>query len=285
LPAFRPLPADFPIPWIGYLYDFQHKYYPSFFTNAEIKIRENNFAQMLRKAKTIIVNSQSVKDDIEKFYKNSTSSIITLPFCPVFNSDFYQLQTNIDQYHLPSQYFMISNQFWKHKDHSTAFKAYKLMLNKLNTTNIGLVCTGQTYDERFPTYFNELQKLISELGIEKNVFILGFIPKIDQLQILKNSLGIIQPTLFEGGPGGGAVYESVAYGISSIVSDIPVNLEIQDETVTFFKSGSVEDLANKMITLIKQPKHKHTFDELRTKNEQVLIKFGSTIIKALEEPI
>jgi glycosyltransferase involved in cell wall biosynthesis len=178
---------------------------------------------------------------------------------------------------------MISNQFWRHKDHITAIKGFKLFLDSIENKNIGLVCSGQTQDSRFPNYFDEIKGLINELGISKKIFILGYIPKNDQLQILKNSVAVIQATLFEGGPGGFAVYESVAFGIPSIVSDIPVNKELDDETVTFFKTGSPEDLAEKMKMVFESPKKEYLTQELIAKNKKSLVKLGTQILNIFND--
>jgi glycosyltransferase involved in cell wall biosynthesis len=281
LPAFNPLSSSFPKPWVGYIYDFQHKYYPEFFTEQEIKRRNVEFALMLDQAKTIIVNAKTVKEDIDKFIGVTNARIVTLPFCPVLNLDFFKTEINLAQYNLPKQYFMISNQFWKHKDHVTAFKALKLFHDQIGHTEVCLVCTGQTQDSRFPDYFDSLQALILELNLTNKIRILGYIPKNDQLQILKNCVAIIQPTLFEGGPGGGAVYESVAYGIPSIVSDIPVNKELDDETVSFFKTGSPEDLSDKMTAIFYKERLKYSTEDLVKKNKELLLKMGEQILNTI----
>jgi glycosyltransferase involved in cell wall biosynthesis len=116
------------------------------------------------------------------------------------------------------------------------------------------------------------------LNIKNNILILGYIPKNDQLAVLKNCIAVIQPTLFEGGPGGGAVYEAVGYGIPSIVSDISVNREINDETVIFFKAGSPDDLAEKMRVVYENPPNKYSNKELVDKNNKLLLKFGTEIL-------
>jgi glycosyltransferase involved in cell wall biosynthesis len=283
LPSFKPLSSSFPIPWVGYIYDFQHKYYHEFFTEQEIDRRNAEFALMLEQAQTIIVNAKAVRDDIDKFIGVTNARIVTLPFCPVLNLDFFKNEIDLTQYNLPKQYFMISNQFWKHKDHVTAFKALRLFLDRVGEKEVCLVCTGQTHDERFPDYFDFLQDLILELNLTDKVRILGYIPKNDQLQILKNCVAVIQPTLFEGGPGGGAVYESVAYGIRSIVSDIPVNKELNDETVFFFKTGSPEDLTDKMVEIFNTERHEYSVEYLVQKNRELLLKMGEQILNTIPE--
>ena len=282
LPVFTPLSPSFPKPWAGYIYDLQHKYYPEFFPEEEINNRNRQFSSMLNQAKTIIVNAKSVKNDIEKFVGQTNAKIVTLPFCPVLNLDFFKVDVILEKYNLPEKYFMISNQFWKHKDHVTAFEAFRFFLDKSSETEVSLVCTGQTHDNRFPDYFDQLQNLIADLNLQDKILILGYIPKEDQLEILKNCIAAIQPTLFEGGPGGGAVYESVAYGVPSIVSDIDVNKELDDETVTFFKTGSPNDLADKMVTAFYKQKVIYSREYLEEKNKKALLTMGEKIIEAIQ---
>jgi glycosyltransferase involved in cell wall biosynthesis len=91
--------------------------------------------------------------------------------------------------------------------------------------------------------------LLNSLGIADKVKILGHIPKLDQIALLKKSLAVIQTTLFEGGPGGGSVYDSISLGVPAIVSNIPINLEIDCGDVVYFKVGNDTDLGDAMFTL------------------------------------
>lgn len=247
IPTFWPLGGQVKIPWVGYLYDFQHKYYPDYFSAEEMMKREREFSGMLTKAKVVVVNSKAVKKDIEKFYPEARSEIVSLPFASMQQSKWFEEFSDVKkQYGVPSSFFMISNQFWVHKSHITAFKALEILKNKYNR-EVNIVCTGDTTDYRFPDYYSELSKKIEELGIREQVFILGFIPKMDQISLLKEAVAVIQPTLFEGGPGGGAAYDSIAVGTPVIASDIPVNLELPHECTSFFRTGDAHSLAKEMI--------------------------------------
>jgi glycosyltransferase involved in cell wall biosynthesis len=60
---------------------------------------------------------------------------------------------------------------------------------------------------------------------------------------MRRAIAVVQPTLFEGGPGGGSAYDSVALGLPLILSDISVNKEvISDHSVTYFDPFSVDSL-------------------------------------------
>ncbi len=244
IPSFSNLGKSFPFPWVGYIYDLQHKYYPHFFTAKDIDSRNFSFNQILDNAKAVIVNGLAVKNDIEKYYKKA-DNVVALPFCPLYNAEIKNIEA-INNTELPEKYFIISNQFWKHKDHKTAFMALAQFYQNGGDRNIHLICTGGTQDPRDPNYFTDLQNLILKLNIAEKVRILGYIEKEFQLQLMLHSLAVIQPTLFEGGPGGGSIYEAVAYGMPSIVSNIPINKELNEENLLFFEAGNINDLALKM---------------------------------------
>lgn len=254
-PCISAQEKDLTIPWIGYLYDFQYKYLPQFFSQEEIKNRDAHFGQMVRDASNIIVNSLSVKSDIHKFYPASQSKITALPFTPLFNKRLLTSQFDAlkKKYDLPEKYFIISNQFWKHKDHLTAFRALQI-INSTLTQQIAIVCTGETGEFSHPEFFSSLKKEIQDLGIEDKVYFLGYISKEDQIQIMLHSVALVQPTLFEGGPGGGATYDAIAFSKSAIISDIDINKEINNSLVTFFQAGNEVDLATKMGNAIQQEK-------------------------------
>jgi glycosyltransferase involved in cell wall biosynthesis len=204
---------------------------------------------MLSSARAVIVNARTVQEDVSRYFPNSTARIFALPFAPTplpaQATRGYDMVKKM--FGLPERYFLISNQFWIHKAHRTAFEALARLRRELPNDDLHIVCTGNTYDYRFPNYFESLRTLVENLGLSEKIHFLGYIDKLDQLRIMAKAVAVIQPSLFEGGPGGGAVYDAVAAGVPAIVSNIGVNLEIGDEeNVVFFEARSCDDLALKM---------------------------------------
>jgi len=253
-PCASSLGCPFPLPWIGYIPDLQHKRLPHWFSERERKARDKLFTKILADAPAVVVNAVAVVQDIEEFYPGHKARLFTLPFCPPANT----MQFSDDSgptvrriYRLPLHYFMVSNQFWIHKSHETAFLALRQVRDAGH--DVHLVCTGNTHDYRWPEHFSNLKLIIANNHLQDSVHILGLVPKSDQLRIMHESLAVIQPTLFEGGPGGGAVYDAISINRPSIVSDISVNREINIGVARFFKAGSAEDLAAKMVDLLNNP--------------------------------
>lgn len=253
-PCSISLGRSFPLPWIAYIPDLQHKRLPHFFSARERMARDRIFLRILEDAQVVVVNAAAVVQDIEEFYPRHKARLFSLPFCPPANSLSFDKDSasRVRQtYRLPSKYFMISNQFWVHKSHETAFMALRQVRDEGH--DVDLVCTGNTQDYRWPDHFGNLQALIDRNNLQDHIHILGLIPKIDQLALMHQSIAVIQPTLFEGGPGGGAVYDAISINTPSIVSDIPVNREIDIGIVHFFEAGCVDDLATQMIANLNKP--------------------------------
>jgi glycosyltransferase involved in cell wall biosynthesis len=231
LPALRPLGSHEP-PWVGYAYDFQHRHLEHLFGPREKRARDRHFARMTRLASTILVNSKAVADDLRAFYPGCTASVVRMPFAPSPMPDWFEDLPGLSRkYGVEGRYFLISNHFWQHKNHSLAFEAFARLRE---ARDLQLVCTGATHDFRDPAYMDRLRRLVDRLGIRERVRILDVIPKRDQIELMKGAVAVIQPTLFEGGPGGGAVYDAIAVGTPVILSDIPVNREVVGGDVVYF---------------------------------------------------
>lgn len=259
IPCMKPPSRDVSQPWIGYIYDFQHCYYPEFFSKREIYKRNIFFREMLNKASNVIVNAKSVAKDASQFIGEFSANVHTLPFSPCPDLSWLDHIHGVkEKYHITKPYFMVCNQFWIHKDHPTVFKAFSRYLKEHKDAL--LVCTGSVQDYRFPRYFSELKELINKLGISENVLILGHIPKLEQIQLIKESIAVIQPTLFEGGPGGGAAYDAISVGKKVILSDIDVNKEITCGDVVYFPAREPDHLFMAMAAITPVDSFNHNFN-------------------------
>lgn len=186
------------------------------------------------------------------------------------------------KYDLPDNFFLISNQFWIHKDHFTAFNALNAIKSK---SDVVIVCTGVIEDYRRPNYAEEINQYLASNGLTERVKMLGHIPKRDQIEILKNSIALVQPTLFEGGPGGGCVYDAVSLGVPVILSDIPVNLEVVADNIWFFKAEDSIDLAEKMSFVLRTNIHRTTQEALLKMGQLNLEKLGDRLLEAISSVV
>lgn len=266
LPAHGVLPASMPCPWIGYLYDFQHRHLSHLFSERDRRKRDEAFARMIEAAPAIVVNSRDTAAEARRLYPHAAMRIHALPFNASPRPEWLDGSAGRSAAAPSGPYFLVSNQFWVHKDHPTAFRAFAAVAGR--HPDVRLVCTGQTSDFRRPEYFATLVALLDTLGVSDRVAIAGLLPKAEQIELLKGAVAVIQPTLCEGGPGGGAVYDAVSLGVRALVSDIPINRELSDEpTVTFFATGNPEALADAMRHALATPRPTPSASALRDRGQ------------------
>ena len=254
LPCFNRPGPGFPVKWIGYYADLQHRRLPANFSRKECLRRDHELVSMLAEADAVIVPSRSVVRDIEEFFPKRRAALFALPFSPPVNPDFLtDLSDDILRpYQLPQRFFIISNQFWVHKSHQTAFDALRILRNT-GIEDVHILCTGKVADFRAPGYGDRLKQGVARDGLSERVRFLGMIPKRHQLAIMRRSMALLQPTLFEGGPGGLSVFDAVSTATPAIISDIEVNREVDLGIIEFFRAGSAEDLAEKMVAVFENP--------------------------------
>ena len=217
---------------LGYIYDLQHIDLPKFFTKTEIKKRNQDFKHLIDNTDGILVNSFFVKKGILKNFKIKNKNVNIIPFLPYKYDTILKKNKNIrEKYDLRNNFFIICNHFWKHKNHQIAFQAFQNLQHKYK--KLDLVCTGITEDSRFQDYFKYLKKKYSKEIKANKIKILNLIPRSDQLELIKNSLGVIQPSLYEGGPGGFSSYEAISMKKNLIISDLKINKEIKYKNIFF----------------------------------------------------
>ena len=225
----------------AWIYDFQHKHLPEFFSTEEVQQRDQLFALIAHQAPIVVLSSKSAESDFHKFFseahdKTEVLSFKTSPAPTWYEGKPQQIQ---QEYFLPDRFFLVSNQFWQHKNHLVVFKALKLLQEKSIYPNV--VFTGHLHDHRQPSYADTVLQTIHKLGIAKQVYLVGLIPKLDQIQLMRHSLAVIQPSLFEGWST--LVEDARCLGKRMILSDLPVNLEQDPPNSVFFERNSPEHLA------------------------------------------
>ena len=277
LDFFYPIPADV-VPGLcsaSWIYDFQHIYLPEFFPREEINIRNAKFKRVADTAKLVVFSSKTAEQDFWRIFPESKAVTRVLSFRPLPSEDWFTLDPSETQqkYSLPDKFLICCNQFWIHKNHKRLFEA---MVDVVRADpDLRLVCTGSTGDWRFQNYFSELLDFIKNQGLQNCISILGQIPRIDQIQLMRRSLAVIQPSLFEGWSS--VVEEARMLGKTIILSDFAVHLEQAPDHAVYFDRHSAEDLAKKILGVLPHlspgPNHARE-QEAKIKSIELVKNFG-----------
>ena len=229
------------IEWIP---DFQHVYLEDFFTEEERKKRDKLFGNIASKHNKLILSSQDAYLTYQKLYPKLTEGVYVVPFVSAIKQEDFQdelLDDILKKYNVDRKdYFLVSNQFWQHKNHMCMIEAVKIVKQKYGK-DIVVICTGYKNDFRNNKYFNNLMRLIEQSDIRDNIKILGLIPRSEQLKIMEEAIAVIQPSLFEGW--GTVVEDAKTLGKITVMSDIEVHKEQKDSRSILFSKESPTELA------------------------------------------
>lgn len=238
--------------------DFQEWYLPTFFSNREIKTRKASQSYLVKKNYPVIFSSKNALDDFNKFYPKNTNRKEILRFVSVVADDYSDINISIlkEKFDINQKYFIVPNQFWKHKNHAIIIEAAKVLKEK--NSEFLIVFTGKEFDHRNPDYTNDIKRRIVEYGLEDKFRFLGFIDRKEQLQLMKNSIAIVQPSLFEGWST--VVEDTKALNHVILLSDIPLHREQIKDNCIFFDATNEVDLSDKLLYAMNNNFANTTFD-------------------------
>lgn len=182
---------------IFWIPDFQEQHLPHFFSEQEIRSRNNDHIRVKEKARFLVFSSNDAQNDFNTFYPAPQIQKYILNFAAYHPQEALpDIQHVLDKFKIENRYFLCSNQFWIHKNHIVVLKAIARL--KQDGVAVQVVFTGKENDYRNPDYFTSLKNEVERLGIQNNVKFLGFIDRKDQIVLFKHAVAIIQPSLFEG---------------------------------------------------------------------------------------
>jgi glycosyltransferase involved in cell wall biosynthesis len=242
------IPIDKRIYWIP---DFQDKHYPEFFTQEGLAKKHERSEWIANHAKNIILSSEAVKKDWKEFYPHFIGRTAIVHFA-VTHPEYDNLEITelIKKFNLPKKYFFAPNQFWAHKNHMVVIKAAKILKERGNPVIIAF--SGKENDNRNPEYTEKLKAYVKENNLDDVIRFLGFLDRREQLKLMKDSIAVIQPSLFEGWST--VIEDAMAMDQTVIASNLEVNIEQLGEQGEFFDVRDADDLALKIENALKSKK-------------------------------
>jgi glycosyltransferase involved in cell wall biosynthesis len=267
-PFQSPPPLHGNRPWVGYITDCQHRRFPHNFSAEECARRDRVYAELLQVAPALIVNSKNAKADLTRYYGLSPTEIVVLPFAAAADPAWVEFDpaATVGKYRLARPYFICSNQFWKHKNQGVILEA--LAIARAQGKVFRVVFTGATHDFSSSNHFKTVVERAEKLDVARYCRFLGLLSKLDQIGLIRSAIATIQPSLFEGGPGGGSVYDAIALGQQVIVSDIPVNREIEQHVDEYFSPDDPHALFLAMCRAEERPTLQRPREALLAEGQQ-----------------
>lgn len=148
----------------------------------------------------------------------------------------------------PFSYLIMVSRLVPHKSAHTLMAAWKLakaqnpkLFRSLKLAVVG----GSAFTDEY------VRKLEAEAATDASIVMTGYQSGETLEALFAGARFAVHPSTSEGLPI--AVLEAMSYGKAVIASDIPENLEVVGDYGLTFKTGDVQDLADKITELVKDP--------------------------------
>ena len=206
----------------------------------------NAYSKIMSMGDSVICVSQAIKTYIQTYYATSEEKITVIPrgidlekFNPS-NLDKVFIDNFKKEYNLNDKKIIATvGRITQLKDHQTFIHAIAL-LKKEDPKIVGLIVGGVREDKQ--EYFNSLQILVKELGLEDNIIFSGSQSKVAEIYALSNVVvsSSKKPESF-----GRSVAEALALNIPVVATDHGGVLDIivEGENGFFYPVGKSEVLA------------------------------------------
>lgn len=221
----------------------------------------------IKNSSAILFSSKSVKDIFVSKYPQSSKKTSVLHFLnklPIKkpHGKIYKRYKN---------YFLISNQFWIHKNYDVIIDA--LIELKKQKIELYIISTGTKYDWRSSSYYENLIRKI-KLNKLSNFILLGKVSREEQLNLMLNAKSLINPSRSEGW--NTAIEEAKSLKKNVIASNLKVHIEQLGSKSLYFKCEDYKKLAEilKKIVLNKKKTKIHKYKKLYKLNEYKFKKFA-----------
>jgi len=269
---------------IPIIWDFQEIINPSNFSFKHKVLRNFNHFMCLTNSSKVIV---STKHDQNIFsggdHKNKKKSYLMNMQDPLTDFKIISKRKILDKYKIKNKkYFILPNQYWKHKNHILALKALE-SLEISWKKKILIVSTGANNDWRYQDHFKYIKSYILKKNLKKNYQILGLIDRNDLFNLIYYSIGLIQPSKAEGESG--SVEMAKSFNKITLLSSIGVHKEQRPKRSYFYDTEDHKKLSNYLIGVHQKfnlKKEKKLINKSLEDNKKILNRLKKVFFKLLK---
>ena len=223
------------------------------------------FNKAVGRAARILVPSKAIRQELVKSYGLPEGKIVVTyeGISEAFrmknlqhgeHRNLQEAQRLLSKYKIKKPFVIYTGSLYPHKNVGRLIQSIKLLNMLLNKPSITLIisCARSVFWER-------LKKKVRELGAEKFVNLMGFVPDGDLVGLYQEAEAFVFPTLSEGFglPG----LEAMAAGLPAVCSNIPVLREIYGEAAEYFNPLDSQDMAEKIGKVIRDTRTRKTLIE------------------------
>ena len=236
-----------PFKTVNWVPDLQFMHLPHLWNEKGLMQQKKVFKQRLILSDVAVNSSYDGQKDSLDYVPEAKTSVIR-PVYQVSDKVYKNSESTISylekKYNFKGKYFYLPNQFWTHKNHMVVFKALSVLKSK--GIEVVVLCSGlmghaDALERGHTEYMENIHKYILDNKLGDNLKLLGLIDYKDVQYFMRNSISVINPSLFEGWSS--TVEECKSIGKNVILSNLDVHFEQNPPGAIFFDPNNPEELA------------------------------------------
>lgn len=221
------------------IHDLMHRYerrFPEVSTRARFRAREYNIKNILKYARTVVVDSNTGEQQVRESYNDTKTHIGVLPYvAPVHITEVVRDDSVISEYGVPGKYLFYPATFWQHKNHKNIIHAvYKLVKDY---PDIVFVFSGARRNS-----YEEVYSLIDRFDLKDHFIQMNYVSDEQLKSLYLHAKGLVMPTYF--GPTNLPPLEAFSLDCPVAVSGIYGMKEQLGEAALYFDPESVDEIAD-----------------------------------------
>ena len=255
IPAPSRMGFESGVPYVMAVHDLQHRLQPEFpevSAGGEWERREYLFRNGISHALTVLVDSETGREDVLNCYGNVVSDerVQILPFLPpsyIAVSSAKPETTRIhERFGLPGRYLFFPAQFWPHKNHVRVVEALA-QIRAERGVDVAVVMCGSAADELRGSVLDQVRQTAADRGVANLIQIIGYVEDGYMASLYAASAGVLLPTFF--GPTNIPILEAWAFGVPVLSSDLRGIREQCGDAAILVDPTSVQAIADGIYSL------------------------------------
>jgi len=248
----------FPAACLAWVPDFQDRHLPQLFSPWNLRRKSLGLRLQLATRRTVLLSSEDARADCEHFYPQAKGRTAVARFAvhPALHPGENDPQVGAS-HRLPARYFYLPNQYWAHKNHSRVVDALGLLRDQGN--HIVVASSGNPRDPRHTRHYAELRAKVAAQSLEKHFLFLGNIPSREVAILMRSSVALLNPSLFEGWST--TVEEGKSLGVRMVLSDLAVHREQVGAAAEYFDRNDASAIAASLLKVWSDSREPPTLAE------------------------
>jgi hypothetical protein len=230
----------FPAACLAWVPDFQDRHLPHLFSYWNLRRKSLGLLLQLATRRTVLLSSEDARADCEHFYPRARGRTAVARFAVGPALEPGENDPRIAAKHgLPARFFYLPNQYWAHKNHSRVVDALQILRDQ--GSDVVVASSGNPQDPRHVQHYAQLRQKVAVQALGERFLFLGNIPSRDVAILMRSSVAMLNPSLFEGWST--TVEEAKSLGVRMVLSNLGVHREQVGTAAEYFDPTDSREMA------------------------------------------